>query len=75
MQKSYVASGNMMGAILDANKLKVSGYIDMGEAYPFGLEVKLKQKKQKSAQKGKRGQIIDSGATIDEVIGSLGIKN
>ena len=75
MQKSYVASGNMMGALLDTNKQKVSGYVDMGEAYPFGLEVKLKQKKQKSARKGMRGQTIDSGATIDEVLGSVGIKN
>jgi len=75
MQKTYVASGDMMGALLDASKQKISGYIDIGEAYPFGLEVKLKQKKQKSARKGMRGQIIDSGATIDEIIGSVGIKN
>ena len=75
MQKSYVASGDMMGALLNANKQKISGYIDIGEAYPFGVEVKLKQKKQKSAKKGMRGQTIDSGATIDEVLGSVGIKN
>jgi len=75
MQKSYVASGNLMGALLDANKQKVSGYVDIGEAYPVGVEVKLKQKKQKSGKKGMRGQIIDSGATIDEVLGSVGVKN
>ncbi|PHR26547.1 MAG: hypothetical protein COA36_11745 [Desulfotalea sp.] len=75
MQKNYVASGNMMGALLNANKQKVSGYLDIGEAYPFDMEVKLKQKKQKSARKGMRGQIIDSGAIIDEITGSIGIKN
>ena len=46
MQKNYVASGDMLGALLDANKQKVSGYIEMGEAYPVAVEVKLKQKKQ-----------------------------
>lgn len=64
-----------MGALLDANKQKVSGYVDMGEASPFTVEVKVKQKKQKSARKGMRGQIIDSGATIDESTGVVGIKN
>lgn len=75
MQKSYVASGDMMGALLNANKQKVSGYIDIGEAGPFEVEVKLKQKKQKSSRKGMRGQTIDSGATIDEITGSVAIKN
>lgn len=64
-----------MGALLDANKQKVSGYVDMGEADQFVIEVKLKQKKQKSSRKGMRGQIIDSGATIDESNGVTSIKN
>ncbi len=72
--KSYAASGSLMGALLDSNKVKVSGYLEMGNAFPFALEVKLAQKKQKSAEKGQRGQIVDSGARIDEVIGSVGIK-
>ena len=75
MQKSYVSSGDILGAMLDGNKQMVSGYIDMGEAYPLSVEVKLTQKKQKSARKAMRGQIIDSGATIDEVVGAVGIKN
>lgn len=75
IQKSYAASGDIMGALLNSSKEKVSGYVEMGEAYPVSIEVKLKQKSQKSARKGMRGQIIDSGASIDEIVGSLGIKN
>jgi len=75
MTTSYGASGDLYGALLDVNKQKVSGFVDMGEASPVSITVKLKQKKQKSARKGMRGQTTDSGARIDEVIGSLGIQN
>lgn len=75
MSQTYAASGDLYGALLDSNKNKASGYLELGDAYPVKLEVKLKQKKQKSAQKGKRGQVVDSGARIDEIVGSLGLKN
>ncbi len=75
VMRSYSASGNLLGRLLDANKQPIGGYIDMGDAWPFKLKVALKQKSRKTSRKGMRGQIIDSGARIDGVTGSLGIKN
>ncbi len=73
--RSYSASGNMFGRLLDANKQPVGGYFDMGDAWPFTMKVALQQKSRKTSRKGMRGQIIDSGARIDGVEGSVGIKN
>lgn len=75
MNKNYVAEGDIFGALLDANKQRVSGYIKMGNAYPFTIEAKIKTKQQKSAELGKRGQIVDSGGSLDGVTGSLSLKN
>lgn len=75
VMRSYTASGNLYGALLDANKQRVGGYLDLGDAWPFTIEVKLEQKSRKTSRKGMRGQIIDSGARIDGVSGSVGIKN
>lgn len=75
MSKNYVSSGDIYGALLDANKNRVSGYVKMGNAYPFSIEAKIKAKQQKSAERGMRGQIVDSGGTVDGVTGSLSLKN
>lgn len=75
MSKNYTAEGDVYGALLDANKQRVSGYVKLGNAYPFTLEAKIKTKQQKSAELGKRGQIVDSGGTLDGVTGSLSLTN
>lgn len=75
VMRSYTASGNLYGAILDSNKQRQGGYLDLGDAWPFTMEVALEQKSRKTSRKGMRGQIIDSGARIDGVTGSVGIKN
>lgn len=78
VMRSYSASGNLLGRLLDANKQPIEpigGYVDMGDAWPFTMKVTLQQKSRKTSRKGMRGQIIDSGARIDGVTGSVGIKN
>lgn len=75
MSKNYAAEGDIYGALLDANKQRVGGYVKMGNAYPFTLEAKVKTKQQKSAELGKRGQIVDSGGTLDGVNGTLSLTN
>lgn len=71
----YTASGTMYGALLDADKRRVGGYLDMGEAWPFTIQVNTQTKNLKSSRKGMRGQIVHAGARIDGVAGTVGIKH
>lgn len=73
--RTYTASGNLYGAILDANKQRIGGYIDMGEAWPFRLQVAVQSKQLKSSRKGQKGQVVAAGARIDGVTGTVGLKN
>ena len=71
----YTASGTMYGALLDADKQRVGGYLDMGEAWPFTIQVNTQTKQLKSSRKGIRGQVVHAGARIDGVSGTVGIKH
>lgn len=73
--RNYTASGNIYGALLDANKQRISGYLDMGEAWPVKLKVEVQSKQLKSSRKGMRGQIVAAGGRINGVTGTVGIKN
>lgn len=73
--RPYTASGTMYGALLDANKNPVGGFLDMGEAWPFAIQVATQTKQLKSSRKGMRGQIVHAGARIDGVTGTVSIKH
>lgn len=65
-------SGTAYGCRLDSDMKRVDGFFVIGNTYPFTIKGEKSNVTLPSALKGQRGQVVDSGARIDEVVGSVG---
>jgi len=69
--KAYSLIGTVYMALLNSSKVRVGGYKQVGNVYPFSLQVTTEQKKQISRMVENAGQTLHAKTTITDIAGSM----
>lgn len=72
--KPFSGTGTLFMAPVDSDGALTGKFVEVGDAYPFSLQVTTKQTEVKSRQVERAGQIIASRTAIDSIKGTLTLR-